>query len=744
LLRSHNKITRIETLASIKSPRWLHWLPKLQLLKWLCWFLFAWSLALLHGHYLISQQFDDNQFSRECQLSGWVIGLPKNTIAYSRVTIKIDELHCAKIAVALSKANLALYRSNINLNAGDKLTAQVKLKAPRSNYSEGAFDVQLWAISNGINANGYIKKIIELKRADNSFYAIRDNLKRWIKNLPISATSSHTILALVLGDKSYISDQQWQQMRNTGTVHLMIVSGLHIGIMLIIGWWISFILTACLNAFKYPFITHFYPEIGALGLSFIYVLLSGASLSTQRAWLMAFVLIAGKWLIIRFSLWERWWLALTLIVTFAPLSVMHSGLWLSFAAVAGLITLQGYKTSKNKYLTLFNSQWLVWIALMPLLLLQFQQISLISPLINIIAISYVTLLLFSLTITLPLAAVGWYLPIQIIAKSLDYFWQILDTTQKVASTFIIETQILPVSAIILIAASCLLLALPLNGRAKTLLFVCWIVLFYPPKTKILKKGEFQLTLVDVGQGLAVIVQTAKHSMLFDTGASYRSPDGSNNGFSYYNATVKPALDALQIKVLNRLVISHTDNDHSGGLTNVVKDFSIAKIDSEIKVAHRNDVRQCVSNGTWHWDGVNFHYRQPKVSHFKKPNNRSCVLELGNSACKILIMADAEQKIEKILLKSKLNALKSILIVGHHGSNTSTNKYFLQREKFKIALISNGYKNRYNHPHPNVLARLSDAKIQIFRTDLNGSIKITSSVNNCSVDSYKENHMRYWW
>lgn len=718
--------------------------PLARYLRVLSCFLISWSIALLHGHYLVSQQFDEALYARECVLSGWVTGLPSLSPTYSRFDAQVETLNCQGLLVPLSKVTLSLYRSKLQIRAGDKILATVKLKSPRSNYSQGAFDKQLWALTRGVNASGYIKRMIKIQKNNHWRHGIRDDLRHWIQRRDISEASKNTLQALILGDKSGINDNQWQQLRNTGTVHLLVVSGLHIGIMLAIGWWLSFMLTVLLNACNYPFASYVYPELGALSLSFAYVLLAGASLSTQRAWLMGFILIAGRWVGNHFSLWDRWWLALVMVLIWQPLSVMQSGLWLSFAAVASLICLQGYRTNSGSWVHIIRGQWLVWIALLPLLLLYFQQVSLLSPLINLVAITYISLLLSTVIFAITLAAFGFQLPLQVAAASIDYFWMLLTATQDQAEVFIINTQGFSIALLLIVITSCIYLILPLKRRVKLIVLLCWLILVYPPREKPLAQQTFKLTLIDVGQGLSVLIQTAEHSVLFDTGAAFKSTRALHSGFSYFNAVVKPLLAYQQINRLDLLVISHTDNDHSGGLNDVVKHLKVNRIDSELSVSSNQPTAKCLSNRLWNWDGIVFHYRQPNVSAFKKPNNRSCVLELGNATCRVLIMADAEYTIESQLLPSTIAAQDNVLIVGHHGSNTSTSALFLERETFSTALISSGYKNRYNHPHPKVLARLNTANIKVYRTDVRGSITLTSTPTGCTVKSYRDSHSRYWW
>ena len=589
-----------------------------------------------------------------------------------------------------------------------------------------------------INARGYVRKIVAVQKDFSVRSGLRHKFKRWIARQDISAVAKASLFALVLGDKSAISKDQWQQMRSTGTVHLLVVSGLHIGIMVAIGWWLLFGVRAVLLWAGCRYSLPFLPELGALSLSFCYLLMAGASLSTQRAWLMALVLLAGQWFSVRSNLWQRWWLALLLIISWQPLSVVEPGLWLSFAAVASLISLQGFRSVKSNYSLLISSQWWVWLGLMPLLLLYFQLVSMIAPLINLFAIAFISLLLVLLIPALLLALLNVQQLLQLLAAALDYYWALLALLQSYTDHFLLSVEGVADHWLLMLALGCLCWMLPISRWLKCIALSAWLVIFYPPREESLQQQQFKLTLMDVGQGLAVLIQTRQHNILFDTGAAFAS------GFSYYSAVIKGQLISSGVAKLDLLVVSHSDNDHSGGVAELQQDYPPTAIHRGMAASVADNSSACRSADHWSWDGVQFHYRQPIGSDSYTANNQSCVLELGNAQCQVIIMGDAEKEIEALLLASVINAQQRLVIIGHHGSNTSTSAEFLERESFSEALISNSYYNRYGHPHPRVLSRLSSAGVEVYRTDLLGTIFVQSSASGCSIDSYKQQHNRYWW
>lgn len=735
VLRSHQ-----ERVLSKYSERLL------QSLKGALVLVLSFCLSSLHGHWLLERQYDDQRYARDCQLQGVVIGLPDIAKNYTRFEFKLKEASCAQQKLPLSKVALSLYNADIKLRSGDRLVLTVRLKAVRSQYSDGAFDRQLNAINNGINATGYVREIHHREPDFSWRSGLRDKIRQWLNSFVVSEQAKASLRALILGDKSGITDRQWQQLRITGTVHLLVVSGLHIGIMVAIGWWICFGLRALLQLCGVIRGVIYLPQVGALLLSLGYVIIAGASLSTQRAWLMALVMIAGQWLSLKPNLWQRWWWALLIIISWQPLSVMQPGLWLSFLAVASLISLQGYRSNNSGIVLIIKSQLWVWLALMPLLLLFFGQVSLLSPLVNIFAISFVSLLLLLLPLALSLQffSVQWL--IQWIATALDYFWEMQAFLAQHGQFMLLKIEGLSAATIVLLALSCLALMLPLGKRVKALCVICWLLFVYPTRSLLPEQVAFRLTLIDVGQGLSVLVQTPSKNLLFDTGAAF------NSGFSYYNGVVKPLLNAQAIRQLDLVVISHSDNDHSGGLEDVIAHLPIAQLVLGMPKSTPVDnstrattlVKICQSGKRWVWDNVVFHYRHPEAGGFIKNNNQSCVLELGTPHCKVLITADAEAALERQLLASTFQASDRVLVVGHHGSNTSSTADFLAGEQFSKALLSSGYRNRYGHPHPKVLKRLKAAGVPLFRTDQLGSIEVLATAQGCVLSSHKARYQRYWW
>jgi len=704
----------------------------------ICAFVIFFALNTLHGHYLLSKQFDDQTTARKCQVVGVITGIVNAQVGRTKFNLAVRKAKCKHTQVVLDNIVLSIYYPKILLLGGDKLTLDVKLKTPRSLYSVGVFDTGLWALNNNISAVGYVRKVVKVEQGYSYIYGVRDRISKWLNQLPISEQSKAAIQALVLGNKSQFTDQQWLQMRLSGTVHLFVVSGLHIGMMVVIGWWLFFAVRIIFIRFNYPYSLLYLPDIGALTVSFSYMLLAGAGLSTQRAWFMAFVLIFGRWLSCSFSVWQRWWFALTVVVLVQPLSVVEAGLWLSFSAVASLILLQNYRAKNYKLKVIIKSQLWVWLALLPVLLLFFQQVSLISPFVNIFAISLMSVILILLPIALVFSYFDWFSLLNILAFIIDHFWLFLDEIDNMPSYFVLTIDKVTMPIIVFLALACFSLLLPTRAKIKTIALCVWCLLFFPPSVRVVKAPHFQLTVLNVGQGLAIYASTAAHRMLFDTGA------GFSGGFNFFNAVIKPYLTEQSVRKIDLLTISHVDNDHSGGLKAAQEFLQIARLDSEISAAPKVVFNKCASGREWQWEGVHFKYRQPITPSNTKPNNKSCVLEITNKFCKILIMADVEKEIETKLLPTQFASLASVLIVAHHGSNTSTSRAFLQSQSFDNAVISSGYQNRYNHPHPKVLARLKEQGIGIYRTDLQGSINIASGDSGCHISSYRETAKRYWW
>ena len=504
-------------------------------------------------------------------VSGLVLGLPQQTELTQRFEFSIE----SGIPEVLNKKIRLDYYGEIPVKGGQRWEFQVRLKQARGFANAGGFDFEAWSLQKGIHATGYVRPGSEaLIDSSLSLRAtIYERLNRYLKE----ARHGGIVLALTLGNKNSISSDYWDLFSKTGTNHLWVISGLHVGL---IAAWFYLIAGQVLRFFppliarlSLPVICGFSSILAAI----CYAYLAGFSLPSQRALIMLVVIIGG-------SLWKRrvsWdlrcLLALALVLSTNPLAVMNPGFWFSFIAVASLLLFSETTglQSVSKTGIFLIAQWRVWLALFIPLGFWFNQVPLTSPLINIVAIPMVGLLIVPLSLTL--------VPLVFLSDSFSsYLLKLIDLL--IAALFKLlwsVTEVLPQQGLlyfsldnwfvlVLIGLAICVLMLPTSLKIKALSIPLFIPLIFP-ETSALEEGEWSLNIFDVGQGLAVLVRTRDHSLLFDAAA------GRDAHNSIANSEIIPSLRKQHITHLDVLVISHGDNDHSGGAESLLRKFSVGKV-----------------------------------------------------------------------------------------------------------------------------------------------------------------------
>jgi competence protein ComEC len=428
-------------------------------------------------------------------------------------------------------------------------------------------------------------------------------------------------------------------------------------------------------------------------------------------------------------------LALLLVLILDPWAVLAIGFWLSFGAVALLFyvgtarvgEVRGWRATLAQW---GATQWAVTVGSLPLLLLFFQQFSLVSPLANALAIPLVS---FAIT---PLALLFAVLP----WPPLLFFdhWlmaQLMGLLEWLALWPVWQQSAPPLWASLVGGLGVLWLLLP-HGFPARWLGMCLLLpaLFFPaprPAT-----GEAWIEVLDVGQGLAVVVRTADHALLYDTGPLYSAESDAGQRI------VVPYLRATGVKQLDTMVVTHRDKDHSGGVVAVQEALPIVRTLSSVAELSGE---ACVAGQHWAWDGVRFAVLHPEANVYEKPvrktNNVSCVLSIENAAGRVLLTSDIEAVDEQALLARSPAALRSdILLVPHHGSRTSSTPEFVAAVGARDAIFPVGYLNRYGHPRPEIVEHYKGSRL--WRTDRDGQVRITLS-GNIGLSAFRQEHRRYW-
>lgn len=709
---------------------------------------FNWSS--FYAHQILKWSLNKNLEKQNVIIEGYITSLPKYDEEKMSFIFKMTHLNGKE-----EKAKLLInwykdYPKYPFLKVNDKWRLAVRLKRPHSNLNPGSFDVEKYFLVNSIRATGYvINNPLNARLNSNKFYfninKLREYLNVKIKDSLRGLPFTNFISALVIGDQSGIDKTEWQVLRRTGTIHFLIIAGLHIGF---IAGLMFFLAKSMLKFF--PRLTLYIPApyfgaCGALLGAITYSALAGFSIPTERATIMIGIFMLSLLLQRNIPAGHSLLIALLIIILLNPLAGLSSGFWLSFAAVF-IITysLESRIVKPGKYGRYFKLQLSLTLGLIPLTLLFFCEAPIVSFLANIITIPAMGFIIIPLSFTGSLfllfaPSIGHGL-LLISTKILSIIWQWLSylSTLPLASFHhnIFNNWILFSSLI-----SMLLFLSPRYLPCRSI-FIVWLIplIFYLPPGPT-ASSEIWFTLLDVGQGLASVIRTKNHVMVYDTGLKLK--DGSDSG----ETIIEPFLRNIGVKKIDMLIISHNDEDHSGGAQYLLNSMHIKYVmASKPEVFKDHNARKCQSGMTWSWDGVNFSFLHPPKDFPLEGNNASCVLKVTSGKNSVLFSGDIEKEAEKLLVAEKAQDLNSsILIVPHHGSRTSSKQYFVDAVNPKYALFSTGYLNRFRFPSKTVMKRYLKNKTLILNTAQTGAItfKFTSKSSMLAPELYRVTHKRYW-
>jgi len=671
---------------------------------------------------------------------------------------------------------------------GERWRLKVRLQRPHGNANPYGFDYELWLLEQGVRATGYVRYEGKNEKLDSFVFtpmnaveraraALRGKIQRALEGRPYAGV----IVALAIGDQRGIPQSDWQIFNRTGISHLISISGLHItmiaGMVALLATWLwrrsFFVRGAAL-----PLILPAQKLGAAVGMTaaLIYVALAGFGIPAQRTLYMLSVIAAALWLDRLTSITHVLALAAGITVLFDPWAVMWPGFWLSFGAVGVILYASVGRPERhsskrpqipgepvgphaNRAIPLTRrdrllrglrgaavTQYAVTIGLVPLSMLLFAQISVISPLANTFAIPLVSLLVT------PLALAGSVLPDPLGVPLLLLAHELVRglaaaLTWCSARPFAVWSAPVPAGWMFAWAlAGTLWMLAPRGWPMRWLGAATWYPLLAAQPTSP-PPGELRVIAFDVGQGMALLLETASHRLLYDTGPYY-SP-GANGG----NRVIAPYLRARGINRLDGIIVTHGDADHSGGALSVMEsvkaDWMLSSLSERHPIAQAApNHRHCVAGQRWSWDGVSFEILHPTAESYGipslKPNARGCTLMVRAGGNGVLLPADIEAAQEAELVARAGPQLRAeVLLAPHHGSGTSSTHAFLQAVQPQHAIFQLGYRNRYRHPRADVVERYRRIDTSIYRTDDAGAIEFKLGLN-ITVTKYRQYHARYWY
>ena len=748
----------LEILIFLPVCLWFFYLFRTKRMVFAFFIGYLWALLFAQLYFL--QQLPEELQGQNILLEGVVTGLPDVTETSQRFGFKVkryitvnDEAKGVLHKNLPKYLRLSWYYPKEKVHNGEHWQLLVRLKKPHGMYNPGGFDYEKWLYEQNIQATGYVRKSTLNQKTEiknHGINSLREKLLGILAELP-DKTYSGLLQALTIGHKSDISSDQWQVLRLTGTNHLMAISGLHIGLVAVL----SFALISrfipgslCVYASK--------SQIAALLCLLVagfYALLAGFTVPTQRAFIMLCVMMLA--LLLKrpaFSL-NTLALALIFVLLINPVSVLSVGFWLSFIAVLiiSMVTSCRVKIKKLYLNALYQSvrvQWLIALGMLPLSILLFQQGSLISPVANMIVIPLIGLLIVPLSLTASLISIFsselslWMFTV--ISDLVELIWILLVLLSELPLNHWQRSSVpLLHSVLSLVGAILLLLPKGIVFRVYGVFLMLPLLTYEYPKPA---EGQFWVDVLDVGQGLSVLVRTRDQTLLYDTGAKF------SERFDVGEKVVVPYLNYIGLNNLDILMISHGDNDHAGGAQSIINNITTDVILAENSIISKGVLESrvleaCYAGLKWTWNGVNFEVLHPK-SLYKRSNNRSCVLKVWNQHFSLLLPGDIESKAERDMLTYYASQLKAdILLVPHHGSNTSSSISWLQEVRPQLAIVSAGYRNRFGHPTDKVLKNYEKFSTRVLNTAKSGMIQIktpvTLSAQVIQASRYRKVSIHYW-
>ncbi len=715
----------------------------------------------------MSEALPEEVEGRDVRLTGVVASLPAQLERGVRFEFDVQAVHTEGVQVP-GRLMLGWYAPAPDVRAGSRWALTVRLRRPHGTLNPGGFDLEAWLLERNVGATGYVRtgrldeaprRLDDLvPRAGYLIDRVRDVMRERLQRRLADARYGGVLVALVLGDQRAIREEDWLLFNRTGISHLVAISGLHIT--MIAG---LFAVIAAGLWRRSPLLLRWAPvqsaaAVTAVAAAFLYCLLAGWGVPAQRTFFMLATVAAALLLRRAGGAATPLLAAAAVVCALDPWAAIAPGFWLSFGAVAAILWVvrgRGSTRPTGMLARLREAgrvQLAVTVALVPLTVILFRQISVVAPLANAVAIPLVSLAITPLALTaaacvmlpeplasmaVPLLAVGHWL-FASMATALLWLVQLPAATVPLAAPpwWTIPPALLGVSWLLAPRGW------PLRG-----LGAAWLLpmLLWPASRP--HPGELWVTALDVGQGMAVLVETQRHRLLYDTGPRYSAQADAGGRL------IAPYLRWRGIDRLDLMVVSHLDSDHSGGAASLLRSLPVARVVSSvpqgsIPVRQAREFARCEAGDTFDLGAARVRLLHPPAEDYARggrpTNAMSCVLEVSLADHRVLLTGDLPAREEAALARSGLLGPATVLTAPHHGSRHSSSAALIEATRPRWVVVQAGYRNRFGHPDPAVVERYRAAGATVLRTDQSGALQWRLAADGTvRVSRWRELGARYW-
>ncbi len=706
---------------------------------------FAWS----HAYALITLPPDlpDDGKVLRLELSGRVVSLPDRSRDMVRFIFEADNVGGLDEPRKGSWRFRLSWRDPPEIGVGEVWRLPVRLRAVHGYASPGAWDYEGWLYWQGVRYRGYVLAEGGPRRLTGEpccwLTQLRAKVSAAVDSVTASEYARGVMRAITVGDQSGLSSDAKDLFRATGTSHLMAISGLHIGLLAGLG-----LMSVSWTWRRIPALCARVPArlagaVAGLLVATLYAALAGMGLPTQRALIMLVVFALAVVLRREHNTMHALATAAVCVLLWHPPSVVSAGFWLSFGAVAAILAAIPWTRGRAVWYRAAQVQLAITLALWPILMAFGMPASGVAPLVNLILVPVFGLVLVPMTLLgvlllLSVPAAGDWMLRQL-GELLDLVRSGLEMAARLPMPDLTLSGLgMPELALLVLAVALILSppGFPLRWLALPMLGLLWL-----PRATQLSPGEFEIHLLDIGQGLGTVVETRRHTLLFDTGPEYPS------GFSAAAAVIQPFLAKRGRTQIDRLILSHGDKDHAGGVAYLLSSIAVKKVQSGEPERVGHGAERCVAGESWRWDGVDFEFLHPPSGPRLSGNDASCVLRISNRAGSVLFTGDIGTGVERLLVQRMPEKLASRAVVApHHGSRSSSGAQFVAATAPDYVLYSTGWANRYGFPAPQVAARWLAAGTLALDTAPMGTIGLRFSADGTisGPTAHRLGNKRFWW